>query len=55
METTIYIESEFENGMAKDRVTIYLRTGMARLSERASKTYVSISRKLQDILVWHIC
>lgn len=35
--------------MAKDRVTIYLRTGTARPPYRECKRFVSISRKLQDI------
>lgn len=50
METATYIGSEFENGVVKDRVTIYFRTGMARPPYREYRRSVSISRKLQDIL-----
>lgn len=50
METTTYKGFEFENGVAKDRETIYLGTGMARPPSSESKGFVSISRKLQDIL-----
>lgn len=49
METAIYTGSEFENGVVQDRVTIYLRTGMARPPYREYKSTKDVSLFLGNV------